>query len=168
MTSPNPKLGRRLALGMTGGAVLGAMLAPPPSAADASSEAAVQRLRAIAAGNKLYTAISNRDLAAFAALWAPDAVSHFPVTPPGDLVGRDAIAGAIDFLFQAAVSITMSWQIKPLLDPHEVIGVWTMHAPLTWGAVYDNRGAQILHVEGTLITEATEFFDTAAFHAAFG
>jgi len=65
-----------MALGMTAGAVLGALLAPQPSAAESTADGALQRLRAIAAGNKLYTAISNKDLAAFAAQWAPNAISQ--------------------------------------------------------------------------------------------
>lgn len=155
---------RRAALAMAGGAALSAALVPAP----ASAHAGGQRQRSIATADALYRALTAKDLDAFAAVWAPDAISRMPLTPPGEIHGRDGIVEGIGFFFMVVGEVTMTWQVRPLLDPHEVVSTWTMEAPLLAGGVYRNRGAQIMRIHGDQIVDNTEFLDTAAFLAAFG
>jgi len=155
---------RRAALAATGGIAVSAVVTPDAAQAGAGG----QRQRSIRTANALYEALTAKDIEAFKAVWAPDAVSHMPLDPPGDIHGRDAIATGIGFFFMVVSEVSMTWEVKPLLDPHEVVGTWTMDAPLLAGGVYRNRGAQIIRVQGDQIVENTEFLDTAAFLAAFG
>jgi ketosteroid isomerase-like protein len=155
---------RRAALALAGGAALSAALVPAP----ASAHAGGQRQRSIATADALYRALTAKDLDAFAAVWAPDAISRMPLTPPGEIHGRDGIVEGIGFFFMVVGEVTMTWQVRPLLDPHEVVSTWTMEAPLLAGGVYRNRGAQIMRIHGDQIVDNTEFLDTAAFLEAFG
>src|SRR5262245_53867133 len=94
------QLSRRAAL-MTGGGALLVGASASPAAADDGG----QRQRAVRTADALYSALQAKDLQAFAALWATDAVSTLPVNPPGEVHGRDAIVQGIGFFFLATGTV---------------------------------------------------------------
>jgi ketosteroid isomerase-like protein len=157
-------LSRRAALTAAGGALVAATWPPSPAAADDGG----QRQRSIRTGDALYRALQAKDLETFAALWAVDAVSTLPVNPPGEIHGREQIVQGIGFFFMATGEVRIERQVRPMLDPHEVVATWTMQAELLAGGVYRNRGLNILRVHGDEIVRSNEYLDTVAFLDAFG
>jgi ketosteroid isomerase-like protein len=164
MSSNGTYVSRRAALTAAGGALLVATSPPSPAVADDGG----QRRRSVRTADALYGALQAKDLEAFAALWAADAVSTMPVNPPGEIHGRDEIVQGIGFFFMATGVVGIDWQVRPMLDPHAVVATWTMQAELLAGGVYRNRGVNILRVRGDEIVRSDEYLDTVAFLDAFG
>jgi ketosteroid isomerase-like protein len=55
-----------------------------------------------------------------------------------------------------------------LLDPESVLASWTLENQLTAGGTYSNAGLSMFRLRDGLVSEYIEYYDPAAFVAAFG
>ena len=158
-----------LTTGGTAAAALAAGRWVDPGPAAATSR--ISGGRAVRVADAFYRALQAKDLEAFAALWAPDAVWRAPITAdggPGVTVGRDAIVELLRGAFEIFGEVRFTWRLERMLDPSRVLAFWTLDNELVAGGRYRNQGVAIFTVRRDLIVEFEEHFDTAAWLATFG
>ncbi len=135
---------------------------------------AVQRARTEATVLRFLTALEDKDMDAFASVWAEDAVQEMPYAPdgfPGRVEGRDALiahyaawpenSGAADF--------TSELVFHSGLDPQTVFVEWRGDVEIVpTGRRYLQHYGGLFVVEDGRITLFREYFNPDPFRYAFG
>jgi ketosteroid isomerase-like protein len=127
--------------------------------------------RAVRVADAFYRALQAKDLEAFAALWARDAVWRAPITPeggPGKTVGREAIVELLRGAFEVFGDVRFTWRLERMRDPRRALANWRLDNELVAGGRYRNQGVAIFTVRRGRIVEFEEHFDTAAWLETFG
>jgi ketosteroid isomerase-like protein len=167
MSDRGDRVSRRAVLAAAGGAALAGGVVVDAGAANGGG----QRGRSLRVADGFYRTLLARDLDAFGALWAHDAVWRSPITAdggPGETVGREAIVAMLRGALAVFTSLTFEWDLDPMLDPHRVLADWSLEHEFAAGGSYVNRGFALFEVGGGQIVRFTEHFDTIAWEAAFG
>lgn len=122
----------------------------------------------------MLTALEMKDMDAFAATWADDALQEMPYAPEGfpkRVAGKDNLiahyaawptnSGDADF--------TSQLRFYPMQDPEVVFAEWAGQvAIVSTGRIYNQRYGGLFHVENGQIKLFREYFDPAPFTYAFG
>ncbi len=122
----------------------------------------------------MLTALETKDMEAFAAVWAEDAVQDMPYSPEGfpkrvsgkeNLIAHYATwpenSGDADF--------TSQLRFYAMQDPEMVFVEWVGNVDIVLtGRVYEQRYGGLFHVENGHIKLFREYYDPAPFKYAFG
>lgn len=122
----------------------------------------------------MLTALETKDMEAFAATWAEDAIQEMPYAPEGfpkRVSGKDHLiahyaawptnSGDADF--------TSQLRFYPMQDPEVVFAEWVGKVAIVpTGRIYNQRYGGVFHVENGQIKLFREYFDPAPFTYAFG
>ncbi|PRX97005.1 nuclear transport factor 2 family protein [Allonocardiopsis opalescens] len=165
---------RVVVTGLVAAALLAACATPPadpaPRAEADASPGEEQRARSVRTVNAFYRSLQDRDIDHLSTLWTTDATYRMPTSlegPPGELVGREEIVSALDDFITRFGETHFTWQVEPMLDPGQVMAVWSCDIDLLRGGSYRNEGVAIFEMSGDRIAVFREYYDTAAFHDAF-
>jgi ketosteroid isomerase-like protein len=120
------------------------------------------------------TALEEKDMAKFAAVWADDAVQEMPYSPgnfPKRIVGKENLIKHYSAwpANSGHATFTKELVFYQMMDPESVfVEYHGLVDIIPTGRVYDQRYAGLFHVENGKITLFREYYNPIAFSYAFG
>ncbi|HEY9736225.1 MAG TPA: nuclear transport factor 2 family protein [Trichocoleus sp.] len=151
-----------------------ALLATAAERAAADPVDYIQRQQTEQAVRTFLTSLENKDMDAFAEVWAEDAVQDMPYSPEGfprRVEGRENLirhyAGWPENSGQA--NFTNELVFYPMQDPTMVFAEWRGVVEIVpTGRTYDQRYGGLFHVVDGKIVLFREYYDPIVFRYAFG
>lgn len=132
------------------------------------------RQQTMGAVRAVLTSLEDKDMDAFAELWAEDAVQEMPYSPDGFPKRVEGKAAVIEHYAawpenSRDADFTSRLVFHPTLDPHVVFAEWEGRVDIVpTGREYRQTYGGLFHVESGKITLFREYFDPAPFRYAFG
>lgn len=151
-----------------------ALLEAAEAQASAMPTGYLQRQQTEQAVRTFLTSLETKDMAAFASVWAEDAVQDMPFAPEGfpkRVEGRENLIQhyAAWPEISGAASFTDALVVYPMGDPTMVFAEWRGSVDIiSTGRIYNQRYGGLFHVVNGKIVLFREYFDPIVFSEAFG